>query len=225
MFFNCPICLEKRWFWKSISLACKHEACVNCFALHIQKTKPVRCIQCSTLVDRKWFLKHNVLTREVDKGWFRWECSTNPNLAECARCKTFNSKPVRGYRVQCQQCKETYCFNHGKAHGPQMSCREFNHLEVKRDSVSIQTIKRISKPCPSCHVMTEKTYGCDHMTCNRCHAKWCWNCKRVVQGSYYEHKCPFPIENINLHLDSCKPVLGIMILLLIFLCFWLKLSF
>ncbi|MCJ1309518.1 hypothetical protein MMC25_003178 [Agyrium rufum] len=53
------------------------------------------------------------------------------------------------------------------------------------------------KECPSCGVMTEKTYGCGHMEC-RCRTHWCWFCGNVstkseiyrhmdeVHGSFYE---------------------------------------
>ena len=44
------------------------------------------------------------------------------------------------------------------------------------------------KPCPSCQFVTEKSSGCNHMTCrtrdvpNRgCGAQWCWTCGYVFQ--------------------------------------------
>lgn len=32
------------------------------------------------------------------------------------------------------------------------------------------------KPCPKCLVITEKTSGCNHMTCSYCKHQWCWRC-------------------------------------------------
>jgi len=32
------------------------------------------------------------------------------------------------------------------------------------------------KNCPKCSSRTEKTEGCNHMTCARCTAEWCWIC-------------------------------------------------
>jgi hypothetical protein len=36
----------------------------------------------------------------------------------------------------------------------------------------------ITKNCPGCKMPTQKTYGCDHMTCPmpKCMAHWCWAC-------------------------------------------------
>jgi hypothetical protein len=35
-----------------------------------------------------------------------------------------------------------------------------------------------TKNCPGCKMPTQKTYGCDHMTCPmpKCRAHWCWAC-------------------------------------------------
>lgn len=33
-----------------------------------------------------------------------------------------------------------------------------------------------ARECPSCDVMTEKTMGCDHITCRNCSDHWCWRC-------------------------------------------------
>ncbi|XP_014248274.1 E3 ubiquitin-protein ligase parkin-like [Cimex lectularius] len=40
---------------------------------------------------------------------------------------------------------------------------------------SKNTIRKISKPCPHCHVQTEKDGGCMHVYC-RCGFNWCWIC-------------------------------------------------
>ncbi|EFR02702.1 hypothetical protein MGYG_05700 [Nannizzia gypsea CBS 118893] len=52
--------------------------------------------------------------------------------------------------------------------------------------------KRISKikPCPGCGVMTEKVFGCAHITCPvpECQAEWCYICgERAVNIDIYEH--------------------------------------
>lgn len=44
------------------------------------------------------------------------------------------------------------------------------------------------KECPKCRVPTQKTYGCDHMTCP-CGTHWCWACgeKRAGAREVYDH--------------------------------------
>ena len=47
-----------------------------------------------------------------------------------------------------------------------------------------------SKECPGCGTMTEKTYGCDHITCTvpGCGAHWCYFCGgRFDVGTIYTH--------------------------------------
>jgi hypothetical protein len=46
------------------------------------------------------------------------------------------------------------------------------------------------KECPKCKTPTQKTYGCDHMTCTvrQCGQHWCWACgKGFVSGSFIYH--------------------------------------
>lgn len=44
------------------------------------------------------------------------------------------------------------------------------------DENSRSTITRTTRPCPGCHVATEKSGGCNHMSCARCRLEWCWLC-------------------------------------------------
>jgi len=47
--------------------------------------------------------------------------------------------------------------------------------------------KAQTKDCPSCGVTTEKTGGCNHITC-RCRAHWCWTCnERFDYSVIYNH--------------------------------------
>ena len=44
------------------------------------------------------------------------------------------------------------------------------------DENSRCTITRTTRPCPGCQVATEKSGGCNHMSCVRCRLEWCWLC-------------------------------------------------
>ena len=45
----------------------------------------------------------------------------------------------------------------------------------------------VAKSCPTCTVTTEKTSGCDHMTCP-CGAHWCFECGEVsTYADIYKH--------------------------------------
>jgi hypothetical protein len=46
------------------------------------------------------------------------------------------------------------------------------------------------KECPGCHTPTQKSMGCDHMTCvvPRCGTHWCWTCgEAFVDDEIYDH--------------------------------------
>ncbi|XP_077204204.1 E3 ubiquitin-protein ligase parkin isoform X2 [Paroedura picta] len=88
--------------------------------------------------------------------------------------------------VFCRECKEEYhdgdCSNFLVTEG----ATALKHYEVDEhaarqarwEEASKETIKRTTKPCPSCHVPVEKDGGCMHMKCPRsqCRFEWCWNC-------------------------------------------------
>jgi len=50
---------------------------------------------------------------------------------------------------------------------------------------SLKLLKESSKPCPGCKMATEKTEGCNKMTCAYCSCFWCWRCEVEIAG--YEH--------------------------------------
>lgn len=49
------------------------------------------------------------------------------------------------------------------------------------------------KKCPRCRMPTEKTEGCNHMTCKTsggslaCGAEWCWLCGQIITGPWTAH--------------------------------------
>lgn len=52
-----------------------------------------------------------------------------------------------------------------------------------------------SKPGPNCHVLIEKSTGCDHMTCGQCQHEFCWECLHPIQDGH--HNCITTQESIN----------------------------
>uniref|UniRef100_A0A0G4FSM7 RBR-type E3 ubiquitin transferase n=1 Tax=Chromera velia CCMP2878 TaxID=1169474 RepID=A0A0G4FSM7_9ALVE len=40
--------------------------------------------------------------------------------------------------------------------------------------------------CPRCGVRTEKTGGCNHITCTSCRLDWCWLCRREYSDIHYK---------------------------------------
>lgn len=99
-----------------------------------------------------------------------------------------------GREVYCQECKNTCCkeclreFHYG-------DCEEFhssnavntNGLNVSGERAqkaswerqSQKMIEESTRACPGCKCKTEKSGGCMHMICSRCHHEWCWLCRKT----------------------------------------------
>ena len=53
---------------------------------------------------------------------------------------------------------------------------------------SLDAIRQMSKPCPSCGMAISKTEGCNHMQCRFCSCHFCWSCLKVIADSNpYDH--------------------------------------
>ncbi|KXJ11382.1 E3 ubiquitin-protein ligase parkin [Exaiptasia diaphana] len=90
----------------------------------------------------------------------------------------------------CRQCKEAYQRGHvcpTQRSQPTAEAARQSRYQVSADSArrarweqeeeeARSLIQQISKNCPKCKVATEKSGGCNHMTCTRCKYEWCWLC-------------------------------------------------
>ena len=76
-------------------------------------------------------------------------------------------------------CGQKFCFKCGREMHKPVNCEQFmewNDL-MTNDSENMKFINTISKPCFHCGLYTERTDGCNHMTCPRCKGEWCWMCR------------------------------------------------
>ncbi|XP_048343638.1 E3 ubiquitin-protein ligase parkin isoform X1 [Sphaerodactylus townsendi] len=101
--------------------------------------------------------------------------------------------------VFCRECKEEYHNGECSTFLETQSATALKGYEVDEhaarqarwEEASKETIRRTTKPCPSCHVPTEKDGGCMHMKCPRsqCRFEWCWNCglewNRTCMGDHW----------------------------------------
>ncbi|XP_063163842.1 E3 ubiquitin-protein ligase parkin isoform X1 [Candoia aspera] len=101
--------------------------------------------------------------------------------------------------VFCRECKEEYhegeCSTFFKSPGARaqkgFEIDEHAAMQARWEDASKETIKRITKPCPKCHVPVEKDGGCMHMKCPQpqCKFEWCWKCSlewnRTCMGDHW----------------------------------------
>jgi ariadne-1 len=61
--------------------------------------------------------------------------------------------------------------------------------KLRDDSETMNWLGANTKDCPTCHKVTEKNGGCNHITC-KCGAHWCWMCNKAFDTrTVYNHGC------------------------------------
>merc|ERR1719382_1547864 len=83
--------------------------------------------------------------------------------------------------MRCPDCGTEFCYYHSNAHTG-IPCAEYRKRMAREERLVEQGALRDTKACPVCGVRTEKTGGCNHMTCQRCGSDWCWVCGVKLDG-------------------------------------------
>jgi hypothetical protein len=113
------------------------------------------------------------------------ETKANPNMRLCPKCAKWCYGSKERPEMQCDGCGQKFCFLHDMAHADG-TCADYAIRVRKEERETDQLVKKTSRPCPSCHVMTTKNGGCNHMTCLQCKENWCWLCGRVMGDGHYD---------------------------------------
>ena len=78
----------------------------------------------------------------------------------------FGIKDIRKKDVKCLN-NHSFCFLCLKQPHGKLPC------EQNLDSSLLEFAKNnFIKFCPNCHILTEKTSGCNHITCSKCNYQW-----------------------------------------------------
>jgi arsenate reductase-like glutaredoxin family protein len=67
------------------------------------------------------------------------------------------------------------------------SIKEKEHECDPNEVESIKALKEISKPCPGCNQMIERTHGCSQMWCTNCRNFFDWNSLKIIKKTQYVH--------------------------------------
>jgi len=122
----------------------------------------------------------------------------NPDARSCPRCEHLQIGRLRRPQMTCAECGEVYCFTHGDAHPPGVSCWKYER-SIRTTMVQDEAfIKRNVKKCPECGFGISKDGGCNHMTCSRpgCGGHFCWLCGKHFPRGYEDvtgHYAPWNI--------------------------------
>ena len=178
---------------------CGHSYCNSCwydfFSAQIQENKltSIKCLnyECQEKLNDEFIIhllnNNNELIKKYKKYKLEYEILNNPNKKNCPfpNCDSYlELKDPKNKDVTCLN-NHTFCFlclqkPHGK-----LAC------DQKLDNSMVEFAKNnFVKKCPNCNIITEKSSGCNHMTCTKCKYQWCWLCNgKYTYEHYLEGKC------------------------------------
>lgn len=189
---TCSICFGDG---ELVSLACGHAFCKTCWNDRIQAMLgtvgddviDVLCMQQGCRCRVNHLLVKDVCKEDVYKRYMYFLCKnfiehkksyTFCPVDTCGRAIHYFDTSREEQEIVCK-CGQRFCFECGReAHRP-TSCEQFmkwNDL-LSNDKENMKLVNTISKPCFHCGIATERTDGCNHMTCQKCHGEWCWMCR------------------------------------------------
>lgn len=130
----------------------------------------------------------------------------DPQLRACPYCNELCSPQLRDpedptsdivAEMECGACSTAFCFYHSNAHsvGPE-ACATYGRQLLLAEKKAFASVG--SKQCPRCGVATEKSSGCNHMTC-RCKCEWCWACGKEITnvGWHYSPLRPMSCDQFS----------------------------
>jgi len=191
--YNCVVCMDDYGIEQVMVLECRHFACVDCMAQHINtqidegKASDLKCMEqkCEhklSVPEISYCIKGKHLEKYHDR-MFHVHLSNDPNCLYCpkASCSTPMIRENDNPLLQCPKCNYRFCFKcktsdwHSGA-----SCEQY--AQWKRENSQADQrfetwAKQNTKPCPKCNTLIEKNMGCDHMTCRRpgCGYEFYWS--------------------------------------------------
>ena len=201
--FLCAICMENHGVYDSFTLqdcTAQHTFCRESMTMYLSSqisdgvVTTLKCpcygmdscdavftsLEVQSLVPEKCYQQYTRLL----------EIKTNPNARECPSCSTFTTTgSEENPEITCHECDTLFCYLHNNAH-PSLTCQQYIRRTAKSDMRSAATIKATARTCPKCKAPTQKSSGCNHMTCQHCHEDWCWLCGRHMEDNHYEGLSP-----------------------------------
>lgn len=186
---------------------CAYQTCCSCVETYLLSiTSDPHCMNCRCAWDIL-FLRKNLAITFMD-GVFRQKrvellhrrCRRLLNKEIMCPCPSCPFGRIIKSTMSCSSCWVKLCsdclFPIPKEKIEQHSCH-------KEDILSLNTIQRTTKKCPSCHVPIEKKSGCFQMFCTQCYTAFDWNKnvlleKKNLHNPHYFEYCFQPQRMITL---------------------------
>ena len=197
---ECPICSNLFIPCSENKLEkCGHSFCHDCWynflSIKIKENKLtfIKCLnyECQEKLSDEFIINllnsNQTLIEKYKKYKLELEIINDPNKKFCPypNCNSYAVlQNIKNKYVKCLN-NHKFCFlclekPHGK-----VSCNE------KLDKSIINYSKNnFIKKCPHCGIITEKSEGCNHITCSKCSYQWCWLCNEKYNTEHFRQgKC------------------------------------
>ncbi|CAE8642706.1 unnamed protein product [Polarella glacialis] len=220
--FTCQICFMDQKLDEGVNLDCGHITCNECFGAYIEVKIREKCVTVQEMVCPmpKCFCpitEHQVmgsvqgtplLDRFLDTRAELYR-PDNPIEKHC-RCPCGEAIIVESARsegfIKCPTCKEEVCYKCQERHAG-VPCAEFWQWRKENDKAQQAFEELMSeqgwKSCPVCQAPTEKSFGCNYMTCASATCRGCTHFCYICGDklTHMEHFLHFPD---GLFRDACQ---------------------
>jgi len=213
----CCVCLQAHAASDSVGLlACRQEAhrtCLGCMSTHLRlriqegrvgelvcpgsraASADQACVaQASEAELVEW------LDPDLVEKYHRFSAMRqDPSLRSCPFCDKLCE--TRGAElVTCEACNLRFCFYHSNAHEPTAeACAEYTRWLAQQEL--LWGMPPHMRQCPQCGIPTEKSSGCNHMTCP-CGCDWCWLCRKSLENPGWHYNPLNPASCLQFHSPS-----------------------
>ena len=197
----------------ALALSCGHALCVDCALCWLASPSCGDALGCCVpaCAGQAWIrdvLALPGVPPHVPRRYYRTVAPRTVACRSCAAVILLSDRDARGH-VRCDACGALCCTECADpAPHPGLPCRLLQRwrsrghpvLAAGEQDASYDKILHCTKPCPNCGVPTERSAGCQHMTCRSaggrvgCGHQWCWQCLGPFHTSY---GCTFvPSEDV-----------------------------
>ena len=200
---HCPVCLEPPLM--AVSLTCGHKWCNTCLIAYMKaasetRSFPISCLgnqgRCTELVSISE-ARRVLPPADFDAlalAAFHAYIQARPgeyHYCPTPDCSQAYPTGPRNSTLSCPSCLVRICPScHVEYHeGVTCADREDGGDRLFKEWMRTHGVKQ----CPGCHAPIERSEGCNHMTCTRCHTHTCWVCLDTFpQGEgIYDHMREF----------------------------------
>ena len=198
----CLICQEEEKNNNFRSLNCKHQFCINCWEEYLKEKLKyplealyANCPQngCTCKVYENLYseiLKDENSKVKLEKAKYKNFIDRNNDIKQCPneKCNLYIKSNKHYAREIVCICGTSFCYKCSKESHSPCTCEMIQKWDELKKKVKCLTneekdfkwIEANTKECPNCHLIIEKSYGCNYMLCDTkaggCGTAFCYIC-------------------------------------------------